>query len=634
MNGRRQVCLVVIALTLAGCLAPLRAAPATPPPGPTIGPVPTDTAVGTAVNELRGLSFDDFLARSYDTLLVRSPQHVTELGLADQLGMRNDQLDDRSATHLRGTEAMQRAVLGLLRGYDRSALTPPQQLSYDIYAWVLDDLVRAQPFAEHDYLVYQCPGGYHSELLSLLTQSHPMATPQDAADYVARLGRVGEQVAQVLAGLKRREAAGVVPPRFIVDRTLDVLTNYLGTTSRDPAAVDAATLSVYTTFSAKLDGISDLSEGERETLRRQALEAITSSFVPAYMAQLAYLDHLASVATDDAGVWKLPDGDAYYAQLVRRQTTTDLTPDEVYDLGVQQVARVRAELRADLVAMGYPEELELAEMVSRAVADAGSLPMQTQAERDDALRAWKNLIDGADQRVSAAFGLRPAADVVVVGESDGESEGAYYDPAPTDGSADHEVHIGQSAGSQPKFIMPTVAMHEAIPGHHFQVGLAQELDLPLFRKDLRSTAFSEGWAAYAERLSWEMGLYDKDPYGNVGRLVCELIAAARLVADVGIHAKHWTREEAQIYLDDTIGAAPGTFSLEVDRIVVTPAQAVGSDVAMLALLDMRERAKTALGDRFDLKAFHNAVIGHGNLPVSILSHVVDDYVAAELSRKQ
>ncbi|MFN2250955.1 MAG: DUF885 domain-containing protein [Anaerolineae bacterium] len=593
-----------------------------------------DAAVGESVGEivdrLRGLPFDDFLAQSHDALLSRSPEQVTELGRAGELSMRNDRLDDLSAAYQADTRALETAVLQLLRDHDRDGLTPDRQLSYDIYEWYLDDAVRGHAFAEHDYPINHCRTGHHYQLNRLLTTLHPLDTPQDARDYVARLEQVHEQVGQVLDGARRREEAGVVPPRFIVEKTQTVLTDYLGTDSREPEDVDVTSLPVYARFDDRLDEIEGLTDPERADLREQARQAIETSFVPAYMDQLAYLDELADRATDDAGVGRLTDGEAYYAYLLRSNTTTDITPAEAHELGLREVARIDAELRAALAGLGYPTDLPLPELVGSAVEDAGFLPLESQVDRDAVIQTWEGLIDEADQRVGEAFDLRPTAAVAVAGGSGGE----YYKPSAPDGSQPCEFHVGLTAPSQPRYVMATIAHHEAVPGHHFQVGLARELDLPQVRNDLRFEAFAEGWAVYAEKLTWELGAFDDDPYGNVGRLLCELLRAARLVVDTGIHAEGWTRDEARAYMDETAGAAPGTFDWEVDRIVVAPAEATANEVGLREILEMRQRAQTALGDDFELKAFHNAIIGNGGMPLGILSGLVDDYIEAGLAARE
>lgn len=582
----------------------------------------TPDSVLEAIDALRGLSFEAFLTDSYYALLLRSPEQVTWATGAVPIGTRHSKLDDLSQAYAQETYMLQRAVLELLRQYDRDALTPDERLSYDIYEWHLDDVVRGHRFADYSYPITHCRIGHHYSLLGLLLEAHPMGTRQDAEDYVDRLGQVDRQVEELLAAMQRREDAGVLLPRFIVENTIELLTDYLGTPSRDPSDVDVVALSVYTSFSDRLDDIEDLDAAERDALRGRALAELRSSFVPSYLEQLAYLDHLVTVATDDAGAWKHPDGEAYYAYRVRSLTTTDLTPDELHELGLREVARVQAEMREAFTGMGYPDRAELSQLVGRAVDEAGFMPMESQADRDAVIKAWEALVDEAEQRTDAAFGLRPGAALQVIGGLGGE----YYVPGPIDGAAPCEFHVGQSASDQPKYIMRNIASHEAIPGHHYQVGLAQELALPRFRTELKLQAFSEGWAVYAERLSYELGLYDDDPYGNIGRLLCELLRAARLVTDTGIHAMRWTRADARAYMDATVGATPGTFDREVDRFVVGPAMVTANQVGMLQIVGMRTRAQKTLGDDFDMKAFHDTVIGNGSMPLVVLSGLVYEYI--------
>lgn len=624
---------LMLCIGLAGC-EPRAATRATDSPGPTPGPAvsavasgahgETERGVGPVIAELGGLAFDDFLEKSYWALVSRSPEKVTALAAGDRTGIGDGLLEDLSPAYAKDTHALERAVRDLLGSYDRAALTPEQRTSYDAYGWYLDDLVRGQRYCEHGYLITHCRIGHHYRLLSLLTEAHPLDTAQNARDYVARLAQVDDQVAQVLDGMARREAAGVFPPDFIVDRAMAVLQDYLGTRSRDPRDVDVRGLSVYTRFAEELEAIPDLDQEERRALRDRAVAELEASFVPAYMAQLAYLEHLATVATSDAGVWKLPDGDEYYRLLVRSHTTVDLRPEEIHETGLREVERLQGEMRAAIARMGHPAGPSLAEMVDRVVHEAGVMPLATQEERDAATREWAALVRDAERSTDAAFGLRPGAGIVVVGGLAGE----YYAPAPFDGTQPCEFHVGRSSAGQPRYLMRTIVAHEAVPGHHYQIGLARELELPSFRAHLRLDAFNEGWAVYAEKLAWELGYFQDDPHGDIGRLLSELLRAVRLVVDTGIHARHWSREQARDYMDSTLGARPGTFDDEVDRIVVAPARAISNEIGALQLLEMRARARARLGDRFDLGAFHDIVIGGGTLPLPVLALCVDAYVAA------
>jgi poly(3-hydroxybutyrate) depolymerase len=263
--------------------------------------------------------------------------------------------------------------------------------------------------------------------------------------------------------------------------------------------------------------------------------------------------------------------------------------------------------------------------MDRAVDEAGYYRISTQQGKDRYIADIEALVEAADRAAAELFDLRPQGEVIVIG---GQT-GGYYVPGAPDGTRPGSYHVSLVGDWRPRYSMPTIAYHEAIPGHHFQIALAQEMDLPLFQTDVVFNAYAEGWAMYAERLAWELGLYDDDPYGNLGRLQYELLRAVRLVTDTGIHAMGWTRDEARAYMDEAIGAPPGRFSHEVDRYIVLPAQATGYKIGLIKMLELRQRAMDQLGDQFDIKEFHNVVLGHGSVPLDILERVVQGYIDAK-----
>ncbi len=589
-------------------------------------PSETRTDQSTLLNippGLQGLSLDDFFEQSYKRLLVRSPERVTRLGIAASLNMRNDSLDNLSDSYAHETQELERAILAVLRTYDRSTFSPEQQVSYDVYEWYLDDRVRGHEFMYYDYPAHHFLGGYHDELIRLLTEIHPITGKRDAEDYVARLYQVDFQVDHLLEGLNLREQIGVIPPSFIIEMTINQMINYLGTRPSAPTDVRAESLSVYTVFKDKLESLDDLGEQEKQELLERARMTIRLSFVPAYMDLLAYLDRLLLIATDDAGVWKFPNGDAYYAYILRNQTSTDMTPDEIHELGLSEVARIQAEMRQVFNELGYPPDASLGELMNRAASDAGYHDIRTQEGKNQLIEAYEAILDDVDDRLDAAFDIRPKAEVVVIGGP----VGGYYVAGSSDGSRPGAFHVRTNGSWVPKFNMPSLSYHEAVPGHHFQIAIAQKLNLPMFRTDIFFNGYGEGWALYAEQLAWELGVYDDDPYGNLGRLDYELLRAVRLVVETGIHAKRWTRGEAQAYMMDVLGDAG-----EVDRYIVRPAQATGYKIGMLKILDLRQRAMDQLGDRFDLKEFHNVVLGNGSMPLDVLEQVVQDYIETELAQ--
>ncbi len=585
------------------------------------------SALADVIAGLEDLPLEEFFDESSKQLLLRDPETVTALGLAEALGLRNDQLNNLSDAYLRETQQLEAAILELLRGYDREALSPEEQISYDVYAWHLDNLVRGHRFMYHNYPLNHFINSYHFELDSLFTEIQPLGDRQDVEDYIARLSQVDEQAEQLMEGLKRRESRGIIPPRFIVEQARGSVMHYLEMRSSDPAAIQPERLRVYTRFSEGLEALAELGAEEKEQFRRAARQEIEDSFIPAHLQLLDYLDYLQPLTNNDAGVWKLPDGDAYYAYLLRQETSTDLSPTEVHEIGLAEVARIQGEMRQALVELGYSQDLSFREMMDRAMTDGGFYDISTQGGQELYVAAIEALIAEADRQTAEAFDLRPGGEVIVIGGP----AGGYYVAGAPDGSRPGSFHVSLAGHWQPKYALPTVAYHETIPGHHFQISIAQTLDLPRFRSALGFNAFVEGWAMYAERLAWELGLYDDDPYGNIGRLQYELLRAVRLVTDTGIHAMGWTRQQAQAYMDEAMGSQSGQFSHEVDRYVVMPAQATGYKVGMLKILELRQRAMDRLGDQFDIREFHNVVLGSGSVPLELLERLVDGYIEAKLA---
>jgi uncharacterized protein (DUF885 family) len=280
------------------------------------------------------------------------------------------------------------------------------------------------------------------------------------------------------------------------------------------------------------------------------------------------------------------------------------------------VTRIQAEMRAVFDDLGYPQDRPVGELIQRAIGEGGVY------DSSQVVAAYEAILVDIDQRVAEVFDVRPRASVVVVAE---QGFGGYYTPGTADGSRPAAFHATVGGSGTNKAEMPTVAYHEAIPGHHFQVALTQEMALPTFRRYEFFNGHGEGWALYAERLASELGVYEDDPYGNIGRLRLELLRAARLVVDTGIHAKRWTREQARAYLEENVGG----WTHEVERYVAWPAQATGYKIGMIKILELRQRAMDQLGDRFDIKEFHNVVLGNGILPLELLERLVNEYIESE-----
>lgn len=618
----KLVAVMLLAALLAGCAPGTTPAPTPPaasavpvasaappvgtPPTASIVPPPPSTLALTA--GLAGLDIDQFFEQSYYQLLRRDPETVTELGLAAALGTNNAQLTDISDGYIRETQALETAILELLRKYDRATLTPEQQLSADIYDWYLDDRVRGQPFVYHDYPVNPSVLGIQYDLQLWFTDLRRLTTKQDAEEYIACLSQVGWKFDQLIAGLKRRQAAGVVLPRFLIPWVLYDLSNI--------AARPARSTPFYTSFAEKVNALAGLSSADKQALLAAAEHEIAATVIPAYQTLVDYLTQLEAVAPEQPGVWQLPEGQAYYAYLLRHYTTTDLTAEEIHQLGLQELERIHAEMRALFDQLGYPQDEDLTTLYGRVAQDGGVL------YGEEIVARYETIIADAEERTAAAFDLRPKAEVIVI---PGPTGGYYVAPA-LDGSRPGAFYAAYS-GTEYRFAMPSLAYHEAVPGHHYQIALAQELDLPAFRRNADFTGYIEGWALYAERLAWELGLYEGDPYGNLGRLQMEAWRAARLVVDTGIHSKRWTFDQAVDFLVENTGRRREGMESEAARYVVWPGQATAYYIGYMKILELRQRAQEALGERFDFKEFHNVILGSGAVPLDMLERIVEEYIA-------
>jgi uncharacterized protein (DUF885 family) len=596
-------CIVLmLVLSLAGCMAQSPESTSQSP-----------SSTADVIADLEGVPIDAFFEKSYNQLLMRDPEYVTELGIAESLGMGNDQLTDISDAYVRETYELHASILNLLREYDRSQLTPEQQISYDVYEWYLEDVIQQQEFIYYRYPVTHFITGVQNQLIHFFTEIHPITSKKDAQDYITRLDQVDTKFDQLIEGLRLREEAGINPPTFMIQWSLyDIRRISTGTPQYLP---------FYTVLEEKVDALN-LSAEEKNTLLEDARRAISESVIPAFTALREYLEYLVSIASTDDGVWQFPHGDEYYAYTLRHHTTTDLTAEEIHTLGLQEVERIRAEMRSIFDELGYPEDESLAELFGRVAREGGFISGSEVIERYEAL------IEEADQNLDTAFDMRPSAEVIVIGGP----IGGFYVPGAIDGSRPGAFYANVGV-TEYVYGMPSLAYHEVIPGHHFQISLAQELDLPFFRGDILFTGYAEGWALYAERLAWELGWYEDDPYGNLGRLQYEIFRAARLVVDTGIHAKGWTFDQALAYMEENVGFDPSVVNLqhEVGRYIAWPGQATAYKVGMLKILRLRQRAKEALGDQFDLKEFHNIILINGSMPLDILENVVEDYIESTLN---
>jgi uncharacterized protein (DUF885 family) len=407
-----------------------------------------------------------------------------------------------------------------------------------------------------------------------------------------------------------------VPPRPVIEKALEAMR---GLSTADPGHP------YYRDFESRLERIGGIGAIERWFLLRSARSALVAVVAPAYQELEDYLRHQLTVAPEGIGVGQFPRGDEYYAYLLRHYTTADVTADEVHELGFAELERIHAEIRRICDSLGYPAGETLTQLFDRVAQDGGLVPA------DQVYATYEALIAKAQANMGSVFARMPRTRVVV---SWSPVPGSYLSPA-VDGSRPGIFYAGPAEAPEQLFAMPTLAYHEAVPGHHLQIALAQELRLPTFRCFESHLGFVEGWALYAERLAWELGWYDDDPHGNLGRLQAEAYRAARLVVDTGIHTRGWTSDQAVRFLEENTGFGPGDATdaaYQIARYAAWPGQATAYATGMLRLLEMRQRAKDELGDQFDLKQFHSMLLDNGSLPLELLERLVDDYIAAARGR--
>jgi uncharacterized protein (DUF885 family) len=570
-----------------------------------------------------------FYERVFIEYAVDDPEMLTSLGiLPPWLDWYSDDLTDRSLAREKKTQEKLRNDLATLRSYDRASLDESAQLSYDILEYFLAIQAEGERFAHHDYPLNQL-FGIQNEFPTFMATQHGVDSAGDAENYIARLGKAPVMVEQVLEGLRAREAAGILPPTFVVEKVLAEMRAFTAAPAKENI--------LYSSLAEKLGKLpaGTLADGERDALLAQAETAITGQVYPAYGKFIAYYDALLAKTTGNHGVWALPDGAAFYAWSARMHTSTDMTPAQIHQLGLDEVARIEAEMNDILVAQGLTEGSVGARVQAISVRPDQLYP-DTDEGRAAIIADFTRIIAEVDAGIGPHFNVRPKQGVKVERVPEfrqATAPGAYYNPPAMDGSRPGTFYINlRSTDEIARFGMRTLAIHEAIPGHHFQTTIQQELTgVPTFRKVLPFTAFSEGWALYSERLAWEIGLQD-DPLDNLGRLQAEMFRAVRLVVDTGMHDKRWTREQAIAYMLEKTGMPETDVVAEIERYLVMPGQALAYKVGMNKILELRERAKAALGPKFVLSEFHDLVLTGGDLPLALLERRVDAWIGQQAAK--
>jgi uncharacterized protein (DUF885 family) len=566
--------------------------------------------------------FDASMAETFR----RSPELPSYLGLdKGDLAWTKSELSDSSLTALAENKANNARQLGELRAIDRKQLSGMDAVNYDTVLFTLDvadegnrKYAYGGQGAGAPYVLSQLTGAYQ-QMPDFLDNQHVIETKPDADAYMARLEAFGRLMDQEVEVVRHDVGLGVIPPDFVIDKTLTQLKAFLASAPADAPVVKSL---VRRTAEKKIEG----------AWAAQAAGLYAEKVRPALARQAALLESLRPKAVHDAGCWRLPDGEAYYATSLKQYTTAAITPEEVHKLGLDLVASLGAEADVLMKKAGYTKGT-VGERYRAMYADPKQLYANTDAAKDELLAHLNEQVKVVSAKLPQWFGQLPKAPLEirrVPKAIEAGAPGGYYNSPPLDGSRPGIYWINlRDTAEVPRWTLPTLTYHEGIPGHHLQLSLNNEAgDLPLIRKVIGFSGYSEGWALYAENLAVEMGIYANDPLGHIGMLHDAMFRAVRLVVDSGMHSKRWSREQALKYYIDNIGDAEASAITEIERYCVWPGQACSYMVGKITWLRARDRAKKALGGKFDIRKFHDAGLLAGGTPLTVLDKVIDNYIAS------
>lgn len=608
--------IAVSAALLAGCnKAPEQTA------NPAAPAAATQAAPATAQTE--SAKANAFFDQYFMDAAALSPMALTQLGIKQDYDKWDQLTDEQSEIEL----ALTKKALADLAQFDVTKLDTQTTLSYQLFKQQLEQDIANDKWRYYNYPVNQM-FGMHSGVPSLLINQHQIENESDAKAYIARLNGIPQLFKQLEAQLTKRAELGIIPPKFVFPLAITASQNII----KGAPFSTGADSTLLEDFRNKVNKLT-LDDAAKQLLVKEAEVALTSSVKPAYESLIAYLTVQEKQAGTDDGVWRFKDGEAFYNMALERTTTTKMTAEEIHQLGVAEVARIHDEMKAIMQKVGFKGDLQAFFAFMR--DDAQFYYPDTAEGKAAYLAEATRLIDHMKSQLDSLFLVKPKADLIVkaVEPFREESAGkAFYQQPSMDGKRPGTYYANlHNMKDMPKYQMEALAYHEGIPGHHMQIAIAQELgDMPKFRKFGRYTAYIEGWGLYTELLPKDIGLY-QDPYSDFGRLAMELWRACRLVVDTGIHAKKWTREQAIQYLADNTPNARTEAENSIERYIVMPSQATAYKIGMIKIVQLRDKAKAALGDKFDIREFHDVVLKNGAVPLDVLESLVDAYIKGKQS---
>jgi len=564
---------------------------------------------------------NELFEKIFNDTVMRSPMFQSYLGLKDD----QDKWDDFSEKYALEELEITKDNLAIVNKINENLLDPQTKVSLDLMKQNLIEEIEDFKWRHYNYPLNQM-FGIHSEVPSLLINSHPIMHLKDADDYIARLDRIKTLFDQVIEGLNIRAEKGIIAPAFVypyvISDSQNLITGMPFNEGKDSA--------ILADFRSKIDELN-ISQVDKDKLIERASQSLKTNVKPAYENLIAAVKQIQKKAGSVDGVWRLKDGEAFYNNALARTTTTNLTAPQIHQIGLDEVARIHAEMEVIMKKVGFKGDLPVFFEFMR--HDIQFYYPETEQGKAKYLSEATALIETMKNRLDDLFIVKPKASINVkaVEAFREKSTGkAFYQNPSMDGSRPGIYYANlYRMSDMPTYQMEALAYHEGIPGHHMQLAIAQELkDIPKFRKFGGYTAYVEGWGLYSEYLPKEIGMYS-DPYSDFGRLAMELWRACRLVVDTGIHAMKWDREKSiEYYVTNTPNPQPDAVKM-VERHIVMPSQATAYKIGMLKILEIREKAQMALGDKFDIREFHEVVLKNGAVPLNVLAQYIDEYIASK-----
>ena len=574
---------------------------------------------------MKPYSIDHYLAKELTMGLLESPEYMTYIGIFDPYNAilkHNQKLSINTLAD--GEEDYQDSLkhLSMLKKYDSETLTEVQKVTQKIAIFDTENSIdRFENFRFHSYPFNQISGN-HLNLVEFMTDTHPVRNYREATDYIKRVRLIDESMKSDLLWLEEQKKLGIFAPQFVFDHVIRQLNELLSYTDDENPLMQV--------FIRKVSEL-EISPEKKEALFDELSAVIKSDVKPGYELILQFMESNYTNANPHHGAWSQPNGDAYYASRLRSYTTTDYTAEEIHQIGLSEVERISNRMKEIFMMLGYEVNKPIGEMMNDLNENPEFLYADTPDRKEIVIADYNQMVKEAEEDVRPYFERFPISPVEVraVPEySEKTAAGGYYQAPSLDGSRPGVFYANLYDIKQtPTFGMRTLTFHEAVPGHHFQIALNQENEkLTLYRKmGYRTSAFTEGWALYSEQLAVEAGM-TKNLYDELGVLQSEMFRANRLVVDTGMHFKRWTREEAMEYMKKTTGMSDTEVRVEIERYIVWPGQATSYKMGMLKILELREKAKKALGEKFDIRKFHTVVLDQGIVPLFVLEDIIDEWI--------